>query len=817
MAVLIYAIVLSWYTLMKHNGFATFAWDLGIFNQAFHTTLFDGRLFYYTCELYLNPSGSYFASKFSPILFIVLPFYAIHPSPEMLLVFKSFVLSLGALPLYFLSKEMIGSKKAGFMMALAYLLNPGLQSSNTFDFQPQIFIPIMIFSTYYFMIKGRWKLYFLFAFLCLAIEEHVAVILFLLSLAKLLSENRLKSLIRTVRTLHPTRPSLVASMLLATLAFSASWYFVSRGVRQSFPIAPEFGEIYRATDSYRVLGFTNDILSLPVYVLMNPQRTFEALSYDFQFKFLYIIFLFAPLLFLSFKSKLSLVVVVLLVPFLLSNYRPYYVLGAHYPLYLLPLVFLAAVEGLSSRAFRIQNTAPKESKIEGSRNSWDLSSTLRIVIVVTLIFAVSISPISPLSQAFLKSPPILWYAQPYSSETYVNTLHEMIGMIPPNASILTQNNIFPHLSSRINAYVIPTIEVQSKSATDALTNYIRQQMNQSDYVLLDSIGLGTEKWTSYVLDQIDNRSDFRAYAVGGSAILFMKGYNGTSFFVPNGNQEIFLGRSDLMIPSGQIIYDKDSNDGNVAFSPNGTDAGVFLYGPYVFLPLGVYEITFEVKLGTHQDGYLATIDVSEGHGTSILSKRDLFGFEAPSNAWINYTLSLSSTQLRRAVEFRIFTNGAADIYLDRVIVKRILTQTATDFGARTYSQRDLSLNGCTINEEGFIVFRQNSSNGVIWYGPYITLPTGYYRATFFLRASSPINSSEKILSLDVTALNGKLFLATRNLYQTDLPNSSNASNWQNIALDFTCGSQTSGVEFRGLDPSPDVDIYLAFILIQKAD
>jgi len=36
-------------------------------------------------------------------------------------------------------------------------------------------------------------------------------------------------------------------------------------------------------------------------------------------------------------------------------------------------------------------------------------------------------------------------------------IHEVLTYVPPNASVMTQNNIFPHVSSRINAYVIPVI------------------------------------------------------------------------------------------------------------------------------------------------------------------------------------------------------------------------------------------------------------------------------------------------------------------------------------------------------------------------
>jgi hypothetical protein len=602
-------------------------------------------------------------------------------------------------------------------------------------------------------------------------------------------------------------------VLFATMILSTSWYFISRFVRESYPIAPEFTEIYRATDSFRVLGFTNDILSLPAYVLLNPQRAFEALSYDFALKFLYLIFLFAPLLFLSLRSRLSWVAVVLLVPFLLSNYPPYYTFGAHYPLYVLPIVFLAAVEGLSNHIFWARDDEVGKPRGSFSEKTRKLSPTLKTIAIVALIFSISLSPLSPLSEAFLGSIPILRYPQPYPSADRVNALHEMINLVPPTASVLTQNNIFPHFSNRLNAYVIPTVSVASQSANDSLVSYIRNQINLSDYVLLDSVGLGTEEWTGYVLAEVDNNTDFGTYAIGGSAILFRKLYDGPCLFIPQNDSEIFNGYSDFMIQNAQLAHDPSSNEGSVIFSQKGTNPGFFAYGPYTFLPPGMFEITFEIKLGQHTEGYLATVDVSENYGESVLAKRDLYGFETNANSWTNYTVTLSSTTLRKAVEFRTFTEGSADVYLDRVIVKRVLNETGVDFGTKAYSRQDLLLGSSELSDEGFIIFNHNLTNGALWYGPYANFPTGNYTVTFYLSMSALFpNSTEKILTLDVSAAYGQQELAAKNIYASDLQ-VRDSSPWQNFVLEFTVRAELSHVEFRGLYRSPNVDIRLGLILV----
>ena len=69
----VYTIVFSYFTILKYCAFRSYAWDLGINNQALWTTLNQGKLLYYTPELYFNPSGAFFGLHFSPILFLILP------------------------------------------------------------------------------------------------------------------------------------------------------------------------------------------------------------------------------------------------------------------------------------------------------------------------------------------------------------------------------------------------------------------------------------------------------------------------------------------------------------------------------------------------------------------------------------------------------------------------------------------------------------------------------------------------------------------------------------------------------------------------
>jgi len=55
--ILIYTIIFTYHTCLKHHCLNSYAWDLEVFNQVFHSSIFGGRFFYYTPDLF-NNSGS---------------------------------------------------------------------------------------------------------------------------------------------------------------------------------------------------------------------------------------------------------------------------------------------------------------------------------------------------------------------------------------------------------------------------------------------------------------------------------------------------------------------------------------------------------------------------------------------------------------------------------------------------------------------------------------------------------------------------------------------------------------------------------------
>jgi uncharacterized membrane protein len=152
-----------------------YAWDLGVYHQAVHTTVTSRDWFFSTVKWsYIQtavPKGTVFAAHFSPFLFLLLPFYALFQSPITLLVIKSVAIAIGAVPVYLLSRKELGSSALGPAFSTSYLLLPALQGVNWYDFQPHAFLPMLLLFTLYYMEKRQTKLTLFFLILALSTIE----------------------------------------------------------------------------------------------------------------------------------------------------------------------------------------------------------------------------------------------------------------------------------------------------------------------------------------------------------------------------------------------------------------------------------------------------------------------------------------------------------------------------------------------------------------------------------------------------------------------------------------------------------------------
>jgi len=511
LSVLCYTLIFSYFTILKYNSFSAYAWDLGIFDQSLWTTTHAGKFFYSTVEQYINPTGVFFGIHFSPILFLVLPFYLMQSSPLTLLVFQSFILSLGAVPLYFFAKRVLNVRTTALVFSLVYLLYPPLHGINWFDFHAQSFLPLFFFCTIYFLSKENWLQYFGFVFLSLMVAENVPITVLLIAIYCFWLYR--KQFVNAIRKRTITDKRIFIPILTATLALF--WRFLAVWIQQTyFPINPTYSQLYTAVDNWSVLGLKNDPITLPIYLILNIGKGIEAFSYDFYLKLLYVFLLFGPLLFLSFRSLITGITLAWFVPALFSNYSPYYLISAHYPAYIITFIFIGALYGM------------KRSVISPKFPS--LSFHTKSLILVGFLFAVFASPLSPMTLVLSDNITSFSDYHPPSITAHDRILQTIVDIVPRDASILTQNNIFPHFSNRVNAYAYPVEVILDRAPPDAMDQYLNETIQKSNFILVDTVT--DPSASTQLMAKADAVDIYGIYASADGIYLLRKDFQGDPVF-----------------------------------------------------------------------------------------------------------------------------------------------------------------------------------------------------------------------------------------------------------------------------------------------
>jgi uncharacterized membrane protein len=140
---------------------------MGVFLQSFFITLHNPQMVHGLQYLV-------FANHISldEALFI-LPLYAAYQSPLTLILIQALILSFTSVLIYYICKRFIKNNKISFVLALAYLLNPGMQGMLFFEFHEEFLIIPLILLTFYFYMTVNKKLFYLSLILLLFVIDTV--------------------------------------------------------------------------------------------------------------------------------------------------------------------------------------------------------------------------------------------------------------------------------------------------------------------------------------------------------------------------------------------------------------------------------------------------------------------------------------------------------------------------------------------------------------------------------------------------------------------------------------------------------------------
>jgi uncharacterized membrane protein len=407
-----YAIYMSVFTVWSHQRFGTYGYDLGQYNAIFWSTLHGKPL---RCSpLNLVENWSELSNHADLAVFALLPFYAIRPGAEILLVMQSTIIALGAIPLYRFAARRLPRGQA-VILALVYLSYPPLHSSNFYDFHFQPIAATFVLATIDFLDERRDWLAVPTFLIALACREDISVGLAFLGAFLALSGRR------------PLAGLLVAAV--------ASAYFVA----MRFEIMPAIGTAWFA-DIYKDLapegrpgfgGVIATLLSNPAYVF-GTLLTADKLRYALQ--------ILLPVAFLPLRRAYLVLAVVpgAIFTVLTTRYAPTTSIGFQYSGHFTPYIFPAAALALA--AYR--------RDLGGATRGRAALGALVLGSLLATAYWGAIPPRPTILGGFDEVP---MRAPTVEERQYERDLLELDALIPASASVAVSDRELPHIS-RMNLF-----------------------------------------------------------------------------------------------------------------------------------------------------------------------------------------------------------------------------------------------------------------------------------------------------------------------------------------------------------------------------
>ena len=282
-------------TVLLYKAYWTPNFDFGIFSQMFYY-MKETLIPYTTCER--DRLLSHFAVHFSPIFYLLLPFYFVFPSPITLLVLQALISVSGIFPLVLIAKKYNHSNLTSFFLAICYLGIPAITGGNLYYLHENVFLSPLLLWLFYFVEKKSSLPAFVFAFLVMLVKEDAPIYIIIFGIYLIVSKRN-------------TRLGLGLS------GVALAYFALVLGLLDAFGEGAMVGRFENFNKSGEPISLTGVVLtafSNPAYLI---SECFE------NNRILFLLQLFVPLMFLPFftrkYSRLILLVPVVLVN-LLSDY-----------------------------------------------------------------------------------------------------------------------------------------------------------------------------------------------------------------------------------------------------------------------------------------------------------------------------------------------------------------------------------------------------------------------------------------------------------------------------------------------------------------
>jgi len=398
--------------LSYQNFFPYNQGDKGVIYQILYNTVVHGQFFYSSIN-----GGAIDTGRF--ILLIFIPFFYIYPDPITVSIISSFLISIGALPVYWLAKKSGLTDKNGLIFVCLYFLFPSISWLYLESVKEIIFaLPFLTFAFYFLYVKS-FKRFLIFLFLIGICKINAPLILIMFGVYAFL-ENYEKKWI-------------LAPIILGSSLISFQLLFLN----------PYFKYLSMILYEYNYTGFSLNVIPRErfAYITHNPV---EILSHLFSWDTIsYLFILLIPFCFISLlKPKILILGIPVFLENLLSDFPPQQMINWHYVTIPTFVIICSAVLAFSSLDRKLSDQTKKlililfiVSSIVSFINFSAISDTIILMNNYNNEYQGKLDPLG-ISQN--------------NSEHFLQTINE----IPHNASIFSSLHFGPYIfkNSKIKYY-----------------------------------------------------------------------------------------------------------------------------------------------------------------------------------------------------------------------------------------------------------------------------------------------------------------------------------------------------------------------------
>lgn len=455
-----FAVLFGALAVRNHQLFATWTYDLGIYDQATWLLSRGGRTFMSVRGL------DVWGHHVNPILYVFVPAYWLGAGPRFLVALQAGWIAIGAVPVHFIAKHHLGSDRWGFGAAVVFLVSAPLEWLTWDMFHPEALVVTPLLFAWWFATRERWGWCWVALLLALCTREDAALVVGTMAI----------SLAVVCRPSHDRRRLRRHSVAMVVVAIV--WWLMCvqvviphfNGGRAPFYVSMFYGQ------------YGNSVLGVLVGMVRHPTRVLGDLLRPDRRWFVWRMLM--PFGLTALASPLALLPAMpqLLASLLGASPYPRQIEYQYTSMMIAPIA-IAAIRGVS-RLRRL--TGDVGSPALHARRRSRLGTAVPIVVAVAAVVSNVMWSPSPLR----RDSPSVWVGESASASARRQALSSAVALVSPTAGVVATYAIGAHLAHRTHLYDWPNPFVPTVWGNGDCTAL--PDPREVEYAVLEYADIGTD-------------------------------------------------------------------------------------------------------------------------------------------------------------------------------------------------------------------------------------------------------------------------------------------------------------------------------------